>query len=115
MKQIVVDENLVSFCGLYCGACRRYLEEKCKGCRENLKAAWCQVRSCCLKNQFGSCADCRDFTEVNDCRKFNNFISKLFGFLFRSDRRAGIQLIKKAGKKQFAEKMALASTHAMRR
>ncbi len=31
MKEIVSDPKLVAYCGLYCGACKRYLQEKCPG------------------------------------------------------------------------------------
>ena len=30
----------IAFCGLYCGACRQYLKEKCPGCRKNEKAKY---------------------------------------------------------------------------
>jgi hypothetical protein len=36
MKNISADENLVSMCGLYCGAYKSYMKDKCKGCVENL-------------------------------------------------------------------------------
>jgi hypothetical protein len=26
-KQVVVDENLISYCGFYCGACPKFLKE----------------------------------------------------------------------------------------
>ncbi|MBN2144478.1 MAG: DUF3795 domain-containing protein, partial [Candidatus Aureabacteria bacterium] len=60
--EITINPRLVAFCGLYCGACGRYLKNKCPGCVGNEKAAWCSVRTCCLENHFSSCAECRDFT-----------------------------------------------------
>ncbi len=88
MKALVSDPKLVAHCGLYCGACRAYLKGKCPGCHENEKASWCKVRSCCISNGFATCADCKEFPDPNECKKFNNFISKLFGLIFRSDRPA---------------------------
>ena len=106
MKEIVADSKLVAYCGLYCGACRRYLEDKCGGCQENIKATWCKVRACCLDNQYVSCAECPKISDPNDCKLFNNFISKAFAFIFRSDRAACIRQIKDLGIQGHAEKMA---------
>ncbi|MCK9617710.1 MAG: DUF3795 domain-containing protein [Lentimicrobiaceae bacterium] len=105
MKNVVKDKSLVAFCGLYCGACKKYLTDKCPGCIENDKAGWCSVRSCCMNNGYNSCADCREYTNAMDCKKFNNFISKIFGFLFNSDRNACIETIKKVGYDSFVTLM----------
>ncbi len=101
-KQITSDVKLIAFCGLYCGACRSYLKGKCPGCVENTKATWCQIRSCCIENNYKSCADCKQFSNVNECKKYNNFIAKIFGFVFRSNRAACITLIKEKGYDGFA-------------
>ena len=88
MKPIAADVNLVAYCGLYCGACGAYRRGRCPGCHENSKATWCKVRSCCMENGHSSCADCKTPADPRECRKFNNFIAKIFGLIFRSDRRA---------------------------
>lgn len=106
MKAITTDEKLVSFCGLYCGACKAFLSEKCPGCSENKRASWCKVRSCCQEHNYGSCGDCKEFTDPADCKKFNNFISKIFSFIFSSDRHAGVMMIKDRGRAGFAAEMA---------
>jgi hypothetical protein len=106
MKEIVPNPKMVAFCGLYCGACKRYLSEKCPGCHDNAKASWCKIRSCCLEHGYSSCAECKEFNNPNDCKKFNNFISKIFGFLFKSDRAACIDQIKNVGYTAYAEKMS---------
>ena len=105
MKEIVPDPQMVAFCGLYCGACKRYLNEKCSGCHDNVKASWCKIRSCNLKKDYSSCAECAEFENENDCRKFNNFISKIFGFVFKSDRAACIDQIKQIGTIAFVKKI----------
>jgi len=105
VKEIVSDSRQVAYCGLYCGACKKYLKEKCKGCHENTKAGWCKIRSCCMNNQYTSCAECKEFADPNDCKKFNNFISKIFGLIFRSNRAACIAQIKKIGIEGHADKM----------
>ena len=115
MKPIVSDERLVAFCGLYCGACRRYRTDSCPGCRDNLKATWCKIRSCCLDQKYSSCADCRDFSNVQDCRKFNNAIAKIFAWLFRSNRPACIEQIRTQGRSGHADIMSAAGKHSLPR
>lgn len=105
MKDIVADPNLVAYCGLYCGACRKYLADKCPGCRENEKASWCQVRACGMGNNFATCADCTLLNSFSDCRAYNSFMAKVFGFIFRSDRAACIRLIQEVGVEQYATQM----------
>ena len=115
MKAITADKNLTAFCGLYCGACKAFLREKCAGCRESEKRSWCKVRTCCIERSFTTCADCKDFPDPTDCRKFNNFISKLFGLIFRSDRRACILQIRDIGLQGHADRMAKNQLHSIRR
>ena len=112
---IVADANLIAACGLYCGACGAYLKGKCPGCKANVKATWCQVRSCCHEQAYASCADCRQKADAKDCRKFNNFMSKLFGLLFGSDRGACIARIKADGYPAFAQYMAENKLQALKR
>jgi len=97
--------QLLSYCGLYCGACPSYKKAKCPGCAANEKAKWCKIRTCNIMKGISSCAECDEFAEVNDCKKFNNFISKAFGFFFNSDRRKGILYIKSQGTEAFASHM----------
>lgn len=101
----MADKNLVAYCGLYCGQCKKYLEKKCPGCKENIKATWCKVRTCCMENKYLSCADCRQFAEVMACKKFNNIFSKFFALVFKSDRNACVQKIKNEGADMFAQDM----------
>jgi hypothetical protein len=108
MKEIIADAQLVAPCGLYCGACKRYLSGGCQGCVADAKKGWCKIRSCCLENKYASCADCKIFADCNNCKKFNNFISRIFQFIFRSDRHACIMRIKAIGCAKFAEEMAKA-------
>ena len=115
MKEIIADIELIAHCGLYCGTCKKYLTDRCKGCNGNEKAAWCRVRSCCIENKYGTCAECTDFADVADCKKYNNFMARLFGFIFRSDRRACIEFIRNNSASQFAEMMAEKRSMSIRR
>ena len=115
MKPAVENAELVAYCGLYCGACRKYMSDKCPGCRENSKATWCKIRPCCVDRDIASCADCTEFDRASDCKKFNNLIARLFSLIFRSDRQACIDLIKKKGYEEFAREMAHKQILAIRK
>jgi hypothetical protein len=115
MSDIKVNAELVAYCGLYCAACKSYLEEKCKGCHENSKATWCKVRSCCMERQIKSCAECTEFADPRACNKFNNFMSKIFGLIFKSDRAACIAQIKQLGLEGHAKAMAEMRTQTIKR
>jgi hypothetical protein len=106
MKEITANKEMVAFCGLYCGACRKYLTGSCPGCHGNTKASWCKIRSCNMEHGYGSCADCKEFTNPMDCKKFNNIFSKFFALVFKSDRAACITKIKADGYENFASFMA---------
>jgi len=106
MSEAVSDSRLVAYCGLYCGSCKKYLKENCQGCHENINANWCKVRSCCIDNQYASCAECKEFADPKDCKKFNSFLSKTFGFIFRSNRAVCITQIKELGIQGHADRMA---------
>lgn len=114
-KTIGIDPALVAKCGLYCGACKMYLTEKCPGCTRNDKAAWCKIRICALENSFKSCADCKQFEDPMRCKKFNNVVSKIFAFIFRSDRAACIRQIRENGIEKHAEIMAKSGHQSIKR
>lgn len=101
-----VDPSLIARCGLYCGACGRFLKGSCPGCRENTRAGWCKVRSCCGEHGHASCADCGDPQDPRDCRKFNNPIARLFGLVFNSDRAACVERLRELGPDRYAAFMA---------
>jgi hypothetical protein len=115
VANIEVNAELVACCGLYCGACRARLAGKCAGCRENAKATWCKVRSCCAQKHLGSCAECAEFPDPRACAKFNNVVSRLFGLLFNSDRAACIAQIRRLGLEGHAQSMAEMRAQTIRR
>ena len=109
------DTTLIAFCGLYCGECVRYKKDKCPGCAANEQAEWCSIRKCCIKNGLSSCAECTTYGNVMDCSLFNNIMSKLFGFIFRSNRKACISFIKTNGAKAYAAMMTEKGQHTIKR
>src|SRR5512146_965134 len=115
MSDMAVKAELVACCGLYCGACKSHLSGKCHGCHENSKATWCSVRSCCIEKHISSCAECTEFQDPRACRKYNNFMSRLFGLVFRSNRAACIDQIKELGLDGHARAMAEMRAHTLRR
>jgi len=114
-KDVEVDVSLIAKCGLYCAACGAFLKGRCKGCKENVNASWCKVRTCCCEAGRSSCAECASFQDPSDCSKFNNFISRIFAFIFRSDRAACIKRIREAGPEAYASEMAKAGLHSIKR
>jgi hypothetical protein len=105
MKEIEVNKELVSYCGLYCGACSKYLNEKCPGCLKNEKATWCKVRKCCAEKEIRSCADCKD-PKPENCSEFNSIMSKVMSLLLNSDRLACNHKIQEIGYEEYAKFMA---------
>lgn len=100
------DSQLTAKCGLYCGACTKFLKEKCPGCAKNQKATWCKIRTCCDENAFKSCAECTIYYNAMQCNKFNNLVSKFFMIVFRSDRMACLNMIQKNGYNYFEKYMS---------
>lgn len=115
MPDIEANAELVAYCGLYCGACKSHLSGRCGGCHANSKATWCKVRSCCIEKHIKSCAECTEFQDPGACAKYNNFMSRLFGFVFRSDRAACIAQIKRLGLDGHAKAMAELKTQSIKR
>jgi hypothetical protein len=99
------DTQLIAYCGLYCGACRKFVSGKCPGCKRLAPPHWCKIRTCCIEKSFDSCAGC-SLETPNACKKFNNPISKVFAFIFGSDREKCIMAIREKGAAWYAAHMA---------
>ncbi len=120
MTEIVVDAELVSACGLYCGACKAFLKGRCDGCGrpKNRVSFWgkrCKVRQCCDERELSSCAACDEFEDVAACRKQNSALVRLFAPLVGYDRPAGIRQIRESGAMEFARERALEGSMFVRR
>ncbi len=104
-KASINDVNLLAYCGLYCGACAKYLKGKCPGCKENVKAKWCKIRTCNIENSYLNCSEC-NINSISVCKKLNNPIAKVFQLIFKTDRIASLNYIKENGAAIYCEKMS---------
>jgi len=104
--QIDKDENLISYCGFYCGACPTFTSGKCEGCRgDSPKCAVgvkkCQVKQCCVENEFFTCADCTKCASTKECKKYNPLSITLGEWISSTSRRKGIEMIREKGRTDF--------------
>ena len=105
-----IDINLVSYCGFYCRACPKFIKEECEGCKGvNTKCAVgykaCEVRPCCIENEFSSCADCNKYESTKECKIYNPFMIRFGQFITRTNRGLGIEIIKEKGETEFVKYM----------
>lgn len=70
----------IGCCGAYCKTCLAFVNKTCKGCKigyENgergLTKAKCEIKVCCLKKKYNSCADCSGYAV---CSSLTTFYSK---------------------------------------
>ena len=115
MRNIEEDSTLVACCGLYCGACTRYLKEKCDGCNKESGPSWCKVRKCCQENNHATCAECVTYPDVSMCSVFNNMMARIVSFIMNSDRALCICQIREIGMKRFTEKMTFRKEHSLKK
>lgn len=94
-------ENLIAYCGLYCKNCSKYIKKSCPGCEKNNKASWCAIRLCCIEKNISGCAECKEFENLSQCKKYNNVFARIIQFVTRTDREQCIELIKKEGREAF--------------
>lgn len=105
-QDIIFDENLVTMCGLYCGACPRFLKNKCKGCREKDHfPSYCDIKPCAIEHNIDTCAQCPEYSDVRLCKTFNPFLIKVGEFITGTSRARGIDMIRTSGKTAFAQYM----------
>ena len=106
MNKAAPDIKLIAYCGLYCGSCPMYQNNKCSGCKNDKSKNDCEIRNCCIEKNLTNCARCREFKNFKECRKLNNFTTKLFELIFRSDKISSVELLKSRGQKKYSQHMA---------
>jgi hypothetical protein len=104
------NEHNISYCGFYCNACPLLIKGKCKGCKGNTPDCAvgynaCKVRPCCIENGYSTCAECKKYESVRDCKKFNPFMIRFGEFISRTKRTKGIEMIKEKGEQAFVDFM----------
>lgn len=96
------ENTIVAYCGLICSKCGAFIKGKCQGCHsEKPMFKNCPVKKCNIEKQFSTCSDCTDFSELKNCKKLNNWISKIIGFIFKTNRIANLCKIKEIGFEKF--------------
>jgi hypothetical protein len=107
MKKVTIDRNMVSCCWLYCGACKKYLADKCTGCKKLSKTPfWCSIRDCCMEKGYSNCALCEEYPNTLDCKRYNGFVMRTLGYICGSDRAAATNMIKQKGIDEFINYMS---------
>ena len=95
---------ILGCCGLVCTQCGAYLKQRCQGCHSDKPMSMnCKVKPCVQEKNCNCCAECSDFENLKECTKLDNFISKIFGFIFRSNRMGNLDRIRKIGLDKFKE------------
>jgi len=99
------SKNIIAYCGLICSKCGAFIKGKCQGCHsEKPMFKNCPVKKCNVENNYVTCVECQEFKgNFKECKKLNSFISKIFAFVFRTDRVKNLNRIKEIGLEQFKE------------
>ena len=97
-------EFVLAQCGLVCSNCGMFVKGRCQGCHsEKPMMRNCKVKKCCLDRQLSTCAECDEFVNLRECRKLHNWISRIFGFIFRTNRIGNLYRIRDVGADRFRE------------
>jgi len=98
----VSSGKIVAYCGLLCSECGAFRKHKCQGCHsEKPMFRNCPVKKCAAGRNYSTCAECGDFEDLKGCGKLNNFVSKILGFVFRTNRIGNLRRIREIGLEQF--------------
>lgn len=74
-KDVLMDEDLIAPCGLYCGECEAFQDERCSGCISRIGLCLkyskiCKIYECCVsEGKLRFCNECKAFP----CIRFNKF------------------------------------------
>lgn len=65
----------------------------------------CPVKACVKSNNYSTCADCKEFSDLKRCKKLHNFVSIIFGMIFRSNRIGKLYRIREIGLDSYKDEM----------
>ena len=54
-----------------------------------------------MDNKYETCAECKNFQELRECKKLHNIISKIFGFFSKTNRIENLNRIREIGLEKF--------------
>lgn len=98
------SKAIVACCGLVCSECGAFKKSRCQGCHsEKPMFKNCPVKKCVSDNSFKTCAQCGAYSNLKQCRKLHNPISRIFGFIFRTNRIGNLEQIRADGFEKFAD------------
>lgn len=117
-KRVVkIQENnidLLSYCGLFCGACPSYHRGTCFGCRsedhsQKRTSKWgCKIRDCCSnENEIVYCGECTDFPCAKIIKKLIQSHPKDSRFVYRHEIPENMNEIKELGISKWLENQHL--------
>ncbi len=94
--------KIVAYCGLVCSECGAFKKLKCQGCHSDRPMFKnCPVKKCAVSRSYCTCAECGDFEDLKGCRKLNNLVSRIMGFVFRTNRIGNLRRIREIGLERF--------------
>ena len=102
------EELIVACCGLCCSNCGMHKKGKCQGCHhERPIHRNCQIKACVYENGFSTCAECLTFTDLKQCGKLHNLVSRFLGLIFGTNRIGSLYEIRSDGLGVFKGKRQL--------
>ncbi|MGD2206418.1 MAG: DUF3795 domain-containing protein [Anaerolineae bacterium] len=90
----------IAACGLFCENCGSYRRGRCAGCADGGGFKGCKIRICVTDRGYTTCAEC---DEMESCQHLHSFVSKVMGFIFRSDRPGNLRYLQQHGPEAFVE------------
>lgn len=93
---------MVSYCGIYCGACPGFHKGRCKGCRtavrksSHKRSCGYGMRICCEEKEIDYCGQCEEYP----CSKINRLIrsqKSRMEYDYRHDIPKNFEMIKEEG------------------
>jgi hypothetical protein len=92
----------LAYCGLVCLQCGAFTRGRCKGCHSPKPMhSKSLVKKYAVEKSIVSCEECQDYANLRNCKRLDNLVSKLFGFIFRSNRIVNLARIREVGVEKF--------------
>ena len=104
MSEKNTQNIIIAYCGLCCSNCGMYKKGKCQGCHSDKPMNRnCKMKACAMERGYITCAECKDFQNLKECKKLYNIVSRFFGFIFHTDRIGNLNRIRDIGLDKFKE------------